>query len=92
MHHDPKRLSTASLAPVQATPNSLNDRELATILAALRYWQRTALLSTWGTDSPEHGYLAGQPTCPEGDIATEGGLLAPMDQDEIDRLIERING
>jgi hypothetical protein len=52
-------------------------REHATILAALRYWQRNAL-------------QADQPN-PEDDIATCGGTLAIMHPTEIDALCEEIN-
>lgn len=51
------------------------DRELATVLAALRYWQREGLMS------------AGH----EVDIASGGGTLAPLTAGEIDTLCERLN-
>lgn len=54
----------------------LNPRELGTVLAALRYWQRMGLASSF---------------CPEDDIATGAGNLDPLDADEIDELCERIN-
>lgn len=55
---------------------TLNDpRALATVLAALRYWQREGLAS------------AGH----EQDIATDSGSLAPMSAEEIDDLCESIN-
>lgn len=55
---------------------TLNDpRALATILAALRYWQREGLAS------------AGH----EQDIATDGGVLAALTADEIDALCEDLN-
>jgi hypothetical protein len=59
----------------------LNNRELATVLAALRYWQRHGLPQC--LDSKNH--------LPEDDIATDGGTLAPMRKPEIDVLCERLN-
>lgn len=55
----------------------LNIEELATVLAALRYWQRTG-----------HG-AAAMPR--EWDIATDDGTLEPLDVDAIDALCERLN-
>lgn len=52
-----------------------NPRELATVLAALRYWQREGLMS------------AGH----EQDVATDGGTLQPLSADEIDTLCEELN-
>lgn len=52
-----------------------NPRNLATILAALRYWQRE------GVGSAGH----------EQDIATDGGTLTALSADEIDELCEAIN-
>jgi hypothetical protein len=54
----------------------LNNRELATVLAALRYWQREGLMSSGG----------------EHDVATDGDTLEPLTTEEIDALCERING
>lgn len=51
-------------------------RETATILAALRYWQR------W------EGFLTG---CAENAIATDGGEIEPLTAEEIDALCERLN-
>lgn len=53
----------------------MNARETATVLAALRYWQREGLQS------------AGH----EQDIACDGGTLTPLTAVEIDALAERIN-
>lgn len=53
----------------------LDDREHATVLAALRYWQREGLMSS--------GH--------EGDIATNGSTLPMMQPHEIDALCERLN-
>jgi hypothetical protein len=47
----------------------------ATVLAALRYWQREGLLSS--------GH--------EQDIATDGGCFESLSSDEIDALCEAIN-
>lgn len=57
------------------TAVSEDNRTTATILAALRYWQRE------GVRSEGH----------EQDIATDGGRYAPLTADEIDALCERIN-
>lgn len=48
------------------------DRQLATILAALRYWQREGLMSA--------GF--------EQDVATNEGTLEPLSAEEIDELCE----
>lgn len=53
----------------------LDDRELATILAALRFWQRRSFGQGWA----------------ESEIATEGGTLCPLNTPEIDDLCERLN-
>jgi hypothetical protein len=60
-----------------SAPIRLNDRELATVLAALRYWAREGLLSD---ASAEH------------DISTDGGTLEPLGGDEIRDLADRLNG
>jgi hypothetical protein len=54
---------------------TLNNRELATVLAALRYWQREGLMS------------AGH----EQDIATDGDTFEPLNAEDIDALCERLN-
>ena len=56
--------------------NKLTPRELATILAALRYWQREG--------------LRGDPQA-ELDIASDSGAFEMMTPDEIDPLCERLN-
>lgn len=61
----------------------VDEREFATILAALRYWQRD------GLSADEHGDLA--TPGPENDVATDGGTHEPLDLDEIDELCERLN-
>ena len=50
-------------------------RETATVIAALRAWQR----------------LGRKQTLPEQDLATDGGRLKPLSIREIDRLVVRIN-
>lgn len=55
--------------------NSLNPRELGTVLAALRFWQRLG---------DRHGG-------PELAIATDEGQLASLSDEEIDGLCERLN-
>lgn len=54
----------------------LTAEELATILAALRYWQRKGITA---------------PDLPEHDIATDCGMLRPLNTAQIDRLCERLS-
>jgi hypothetical protein len=54
----------------------LHDDERATILAALRCWQRT---------------IAGKTMPPEWDIANNEGTVEPLDAEGIDILCEQIN-
>lgn len=54
----------------------LTDRELGTVLAALRMYQRA---------------LAEYRDEPFSDIATNGGTVHPLDESEIDALCERLN-
>src|ERR1035441_4461934 len=54
---------------------ALDKRQTATILAALRYWQREGLMSS--------GH--------EQDIATEGNSMNALDAEDIDALCEQIN-
>lgn len=56
---------------------NVNSRELATILAALRYWQ---------SNNRQNAKQA-----PEYDIATDSGTLQPLGNLEIDELCERAN-
>ena len=58
-----------------ALPPSVDRRELATIIAALRFWQREGAAS----DGLVH------------DIASDGETLKPLGADEIDALCERLN-
>jgi hypothetical protein len=53
----------------------LDNRELGTVLAALRVWQGM-----------------GQVSQSIQDIATDGGTIEPLNNEEIDALCERING
>ena len=62
--------------PLDAGDHKLNNREMATVLSALRYWQREGLRSTGG----------------EHDIASDTGHLAPLTSAEIDTLCARLNG
>lgn len=59
----------------------LDNRELATVLAALRYWQRE-VVTVAGVVVEE---------LPEGDIATNCGTLEYLGEGEIDSLCERLN-
>jgi hypothetical protein len=56
----------------------LDDRELGTVLAALRYWQRGTMF--------DHNRFA-----PEWEIATDGQTIEALDVDEIDELCEKLN-
>lgn len=60
-----------------------DNRKTATILAALRYWQRHQARAA------ECGMRSN--TIPEDDILTNGGTLKPLDGIEIDALCEEIN-
>lgn len=53
----------------------LDNRQLATILAALRYWQR---------NMPVDARL-------EDDIASNGGQVTPLADEEIDEICEAVN-
>ena len=56
---------------------SMTERELATVLAALRHWQRQECYADGGI--PEHT------------IASDEGEHEPLDAQEIDELCERLN-
>lgn len=58
----------------------VNERELATILAALRFHQDENLRT--GTEIPD---------CKISDIATNCGTLKSLNFDEVNKLCERIN-
>jgi hypothetical protein len=53
----------------------MNERELATVLAALRFWQDRGAY--------ERGFFRG--------IASDQGTLVPLDEEEIDALCEKLN-
>ena len=79
---DTKRELRAKVADIEAvmpTLHHLDDREHATVLAALRCYQETVAQS----DEP----------MPErfNDLATNGGKLNALDADAIDALCERLN-
>ena len=56
----------------------LSDRELDTVIDALRLWQRTV-----GSDKPQDSDIA--------DIGGSGSHDDPLSPEEIDELCERIN-
>jgi hypothetical protein len=56
---------------------TVTPRELATILAALRYWQASD--RSTATNAPEY------------DIASDSGEVEPLGNDEIDALCEQLN-
>lgn len=61
--------------------NALDDAELATVLAALRFYQRAGMGDPDNRDDDIH------------DIATGGGeVMSSLDDDGIDALCERLNG
>jgi hypothetical protein len=66
----------------------LDGRELATVLAALRYWQRTR---PQGTTNTLYGKDLSDAAPMEGEVATDGGSLKPLAANEIDSLCERLN-
>jgi len=66
----------------------LDQRNLATVLAALRFWGRAAIHRPLvGYDS----YVVNTQADPEADIATNGGIFQILSPDEIDALCERLN-
>lgn len=74
---EPKGGVITDLAVQMATERAI-DRECATILAALRFWQR------------HEGHINRVGSCEE-DIATDGGRWEPLDAESIDALCERLN-
>jgi len=56
---------------------TVTSRELATILAALRYWQASD--------------RSAARKAPEYDIASDSGAFDPLGNDEIDALCEQLN-
>lgn len=82
-------LNTASdPAPAaEKIPPRLDARELGTVLAALRYWQRTVVPEL----SPEYRGTWGElDAAPEIEIADDDEQ-SPLTADEIDALCERLN-
>lgn len=69
----------------------LNDREFATTLAALRYWQRHHAPRASETAGAIRSLPAARGGLLELDIACCGGELLPMQRDEIDALCEKMN-
>ena len=69
-------------SPAAEAMSSLDEREHATVLAALRFWQRNAVI-----DRDERDACA----IPEEDIATDGGSVEILTSSEIDDLCERMN-
>ncbi|MGB5083330.1 MAG: hypothetical protein WBO09_01720 [Methylocystis silviterrae] len=72
----PPANAPAATPKLPAPRKTLDERELATVLAALRRWQRA---------------LANEPMPPEWDIANNAGTVEPMSEEEIDKLCERLN-
>lgn len=64
-----------------------NDRERATVLAALRFWQCQGPVTTsrFGSPIPAEAWWAIH------DISTDSGSFAPLKDNEIDRVCERLN-
>lgn len=71
----PEAQKAANDAAMAEHDAHVDRRETATILAALRFWQHE-------TSVAERS---------DNEIATDGGELDPMNDEEIDRLCERIN-
>lgn len=67
----------------------LNERELATVLAALRMLQRKTTMVACSLDGEKWERVG----LPDGidDIITDGGTITPLTDDEIDALCERLN-
>jgi hypothetical protein len=63
--------------PVDSVKTPLGSRELGTVLAALRYWQRVGMLANNAADELE--------------IAADGGMLKPLCRSEIDSLALKLN-
>lgn len=63
------------------------DRERATVLAALRFWQCRGAVTVTRPASP----LSADAWWALHDIASDGGELAPLNETEIDIVCERIN-
>lgn len=74
--------SMLKTTPGDTTTPTFDDRTLATVLAALRFWQNKAYVKS-ACEGP--GKLI------EWDIASNGGTLTELSYDEIDRLCDRLN-
>lgn len=59
------------------TARNLTPRELATMLAALRYWQYKQT-----GEAPDDDF---------DDIASDGGTIIPLEPEEVDELCEKLN-
>jgi len=68
------------VAEAEGSRLDLDGRELATVLAALRYYQAENLQG--GADVADEAVAT---------VATDGGRLQPLTRDEIDALCERLN-
>jgi hypothetical protein len=87
-----------SLQPAEDEPvtSPFDQRETATILAALRYWQRRAVAPLHGS-APLHGVWPRieesieAAVTPEWGIATDNMEFEPLAVEEIDALCEKIN-
>ena len=66
--------------PNEKRPLLVNDRQLATILAALRFHQSENLQG--------NGVVLDQPT---SEIATDGGRLKALEYDEVEILCQMLN-
>lgn len=76
---DEVKASTRAPAPSDPAIPALDARELATVLAALRFWQSRETV------------FASHVSEPLEEIATDGGTLLPLTVEEIDDLYERLN-
>lgn len=77
----PARGALWSFAPIPLLGGRMNERELATVLAALRTWQSRAVYAL--ADTHQQNALV--------DIATDNGRFEALKDEEIDALCERLN-
>ena len=68
-------------------PANLDKRELATVLAALRFWQRTAIFN----NVLDKSTFIKMEAEPEGEIATNKDTLIPLSPSEVSALCRRLN-
>jgi hypothetical protein len=82
--HPPNR---TPLSPNSKKPNRLSDRELATVLAALRFWQ------SHGPPQPNSDFdrLESDDQDALDEIQTGSGRFDPLTTEDIDHLCERLN-